>query len=196
MFEVSINNPKQYWETLNKKLGKTMSEGLVDVARLACQKAANSTFPSGTSNKTKDILLKAIYKDMNRAYITDNHAEHETGDYLLRHRNTKGRIPEGINRRGITKDDYEALRAKFQQRAGMVKAGWLQAARKLKTDSRIPVWLRKDQDLARVSIKSDIITITNEVRYASDLITDQQLKNLMENSFKGLLKKAEKMKLD
>ena len=77
----------------------------------------------------------------------------------------------------------------------MAKAGYLQAAQQLKEKNRIPVWLKKDANLADVSITDTVILITNKVKYASNLITDKQLQNAMENAFKGLLKRAERMRL-
>lgn len=196
---VTVTTPDKYWATIQHKLKKTIAEGIQDVARLACTKAANSTFPKGTSAKTKDMLEKAIYKDINRAYIAiDEHPKqlHEDGSYLLRHRGSRGRVPEGLERKFIQRVDYEHIVDKLVKRAGLAKAGYLDAAKKLKGNSRVPVWLRKEQDLSDVRITSGSVTITNRVKYASYLITDRQLENLMKNAYDGLIKQAEKIKLD
>lgn len=194
MIKVKITTPDAYWNTITKKLNKTVEEGVQDVARLAAQKCANSTYPSGTSSKTRDTLNNTIYKDVNRAYIVANTDNTDDGDYLLKNRNNKGRVSVGIKRKGISRAEYERLKEKFVKTAGMAKAGWLQAAQELSPKARVPVWLRKDQKLATVLVTKNSVTITNNVKYASNLITDGQIRNAIINSYKGLFKLAEKIK--
>lgn len=200
MIKVKLETPSnQYWDTITKKLKITVSDGIKDVARLASERCARSTFPGGTTNKTKESLEKTIYKDINRAYLPvpiDKKLDSEDGQYLLRHRNARGRVPEGTKQLVINYDDYDRIRERLVKRAGMAKAGWLQAARELRAKNRIPVWLRKEQNLADVIVKPDYVIVINKVRYASELITDKQLKNAMENAFTGLIKRAQRMKLD
>lgn len=200
MIKVKLETPSnQYWDTITKKLKITVSDGIKDVARLASERAARATFPGGTTNKTKESLYKSIYKDVNRAYLPvpmGKSVGSDDGDYLLRHRNSKGRVPAGVEQLVVNYADYDKIKERLVKRAGMVKAGWLQAASDLKQKTRIPVWLRKEQNLSDVIIKDDYVIVINRVRYASNLITDKQLKNLMENAFTGLIRRAERMKLD
>lgn len=197
MIKVKITTPDAFWKTINQKLKKTISEGLVDVAVAASNGAARSTFPSGTTNKTKDSLEKAIYKDINRAYfaVDSDTLDREDGEYLLKNRNHKGRIPYGVERQKIRRSDYDDIKEKLTKRAGMAKAGWLQASKHLRGTTRIPQWLRKSQDLASVTITPESVTIRNKIKYAGELITESQLKRIMINAYKGLYKRAEKMKL-
>lgn len=198
MIRVRIDTPNNYyWNTITKKLKITVEQGVRDVARLACERAARSTYPSGTSNKTKESLHKSIYKDVNYAYlpVANKNLESEDGDYLLAHRNNRGRVPSNTKQKVITFADYDRIKERLVRHSGMAKAGYLQAARKLKDSNRIPVWLRKEINLSTVSIQGQTVMITNHVRYASNLITDRQLKNLMENAFKGLIGRANRIKL-
>jgi hypothetical protein len=197
MVNIQIINPDRYWATLQRKLGLTMSEGLKDVARLACERAAKSTFPSGITNKTKEALEKSIYKDVNHAYLAvpNERLPSENGDYLFSHRNERGRVPSTTRQKAISFSDYTNIKQNLVKNAGMAKAGYLDAAKQLKDTVRVPVWLRKRQVLATVSISDTTIVVINHVKYASNLITDKQLQNAMENAFKGLLKRAEKMRL-
>lgn len=191
MIKVKITTPDDYWKTIERKLNKTVEEGIIDVARLAAQKCATSTFPSGTSGKVKNSLHNAIFKDINRAYLVDNNTEEtDDGSYLMSNRNAKGRVSVGLQRKPMKRADYEQLKERFVKTAGMVKAGWLQAALQLSPKVRVPAWLRKDQDLADVQITKTSVTITNKVQYASNLITERQIKNAIINSYKGLYKLA------
>lgn len=197
MIQVKLETPpNEYWLMITRKLNITVSEGIKDVARLASERAAKATFPSGTSNKTKESLEKTIYKDVSRAYfaIPDNNLPTESGEYLLRHRNNRGRVSEGTNKKFISFEDYEYISDRFIERAGIAKAGWLQAAKELRQKSRIPKWLRKEIDLADVIVKKDYVIVINRVKYASNMITDKKLKNVMENAFTGLYKRASKIK--
>lgn len=200
MIGVKIQQNVHYWDTITRKLNITVEQGIQDVARLAATKAAASTFPTGTSNKTKDVLEKAIYKDINRAYLVvderNQHINDEDGNYLLRHRERKGRVPDTVERIAIRREDYNKLKDRFVKRAGMAKAGWLQAAADVKSGVRVPAWLRKHgQLLGSADIRKDSVTVTNHCKYASELITQQQLRNIMINAFQGLYKRAQRMKL-
>jgi hypothetical protein len=188
---VKVTNPDDFWKTIERNLNKSIEEGVKDVGRLAAIKCASATFPSGTSGKTKNSLQNAIFKDVNRAYIVNEHStETDDGSYLQSHRNNKGRVSVGLQRKPLKRAEYEKIKQRLVKSAGMAKAAWLQAASQLSHKTRVPAWLRKDKDLATVIVTKTSVTIINRVRYAAHLITDKQLKNAITNSYKGLFKLA------
>jgi hypothetical protein len=191
VIRVKITNPDAYWKTIEKQLNKTVEEGIKDVGRLAAIKCASSTFPSGTSGKVKTSLQNAIFKDVNRAYIVNEHStETDDGSYLQSHRNSKGRVSVGLQKKPLKRADYEKIKQRLVKTAGLVKAVWLQAASQLSAKVRVPAWLRKGEDLADVVVTKRSVTITNKVKYASNLITDKQIENAIKNAYKGLFKLA------
>lgn len=51
-----------------KQLGREADQAVIDIARSSCTALASRIQPFGTGTKTKDILEKAIYKDVGRVY--------------------------------------------------------------------------------------------------------------------------------
>lgn len=72
MVKVSIDYTKleKSLKDFSKKLDKEVSDSVVEMAQLASKQLAHHTQPFGTSEKQKNILQSAIYKDVNKAYST------------------------------------------------------------------------------------------------------------------------------
>ena len=72
MIKVKIDY-KDLEKSLNefsKSLNKEVSDNIVEMAQLGSRQLAHFTQPYGVGTKQKDILQKAIYKDVNKAYST------------------------------------------------------------------------------------------------------------------------------
>lgn len=77
--------------------------------------------------------------------------------------------------------------------AGTAKAGWMQAGKEIGMKARIPVWLRKSARLGYAKFDKNVlrmsITLYNNVRYVSNVITEGKMKAAVDNALKNQMRK-------
>jgi len=228
---------KKYLKDFSVKVGKTAEDSVKSLAAMGARQIANDVQPFGLANKSKDILEKAVYKDISKTYwdtgrtynaikkikpklaaayakaINEgepNKAEKiaqsvfsgfevnamDSGRHLKASRSIKGRVinpdPMGITDRS----QLEAFKAKQALTAGTAKAGWLQAAKSLGSKSKIAAWLNKTGNLGTSSIIKNgwktIVTVMNNVRYASAVISDSKIQQAINKAYRNNLKIMER----
>jgi len=178
-----------YGKAVNKESGEIIEDIAVSGARYL----ANNTNPFGLSGKTKDVLLKSVYKDMHNSYVMSNVSTHtDTGSHLESLRNRNGRVPNKGNQKYISVESFESIKAEKIKNIGDAKEGWFDSIATLKNKSRIPAWLRKPITLGEVKktgngLKTEI-SLKNTCRYAHKLITQANIQKSLGMAYKNYIK--------
>lgn len=185
-------------DKFGKAVNKESQDILKEIARNGANSAASTTFPRGTTSKVRDSLHKAIYKDIIRSYIpVENTTITDDGSHLESKRTSKGRVPSFSNRKVISQASYESIRREKIRLSGLVKAAWLEAGNSIGAKNiRVPVWLRKDYKFGESSVTGNgwesTVTVKNNVKYSSNLITDSQLQRILTYSYLNYMKFVDK----
>lgn len=196
MITVKIENADQMRKELTefgKALNKEASEIIKEIARNGAKNAANTTFPRGTTSKTRDSLTKAVYRDIIKSYEPHgNVTVTDDGSYLEGKRGTKGRVRDYNNRMKISYQSYEDIRAKKTKTIGLVKAAWMEGANSIGTTRiRVPVWLRKDYSFGDSTVTGNdwqtSVEVKNNVDYASNVISDNQLRRILTSTYSNYM---------
>lgn len=122
----------------------------------------------------------------------------DSGQLLDNNRNSKGRVTKATNPRGIKNtSEIEALKAKKKLRAGLAKSGWIQAGIAILSKTRVAAWLKNksgglgEGKILRAGWKTTV-TLTNHVKYASDVISSSQIRAAIKNAYMNQIKKLQK----
>lgn len=236
--EVS-NKLKILSTSLNKDIETTYKE----LASLTASKLAYICQPYGMGNKQRDILRKAVLKDvsssywdigrtaneikklggqnMQAAFLTAVHA----GDWTRAEEVVKNVIkniddfrtqaePSHLNknrkghpRKRVLKEPSSAqvvmsnssintLKSKHVVNAGMAKAGWADIVSKLSPQKRIAKWVKRAGLGSYKIIKNGamfILSITNEVRYASAVLGANDIQKAISQSVNNHINRMERM---
>lgn len=203
MIEVKIEGVEQMkrkLEVFGKALNKESGEIIKEIARNGAKSAATTTFPRGIASNTRDTLTKAIYKDIIRAYQPSGTSTVvDDGDYMYSNRNAKGRVSSNTKRKFISQASYENIRKEKIKLAGMAKAGWMAGSNSIGAKKiNVPVWLRKDYSFLGSSTVTGngwetTVEVNNNVKYASSLLTDSQLRKIISYSYINYMSYTERV---
>lgn len=223
-----------------RQLGGSMKDQYKKMAALTCRRLAGMTPPVGTGNKQRDILRKAILKDVGATYYdvgrTANVIKQESGDRmqaafleavhegdysraeivvrntlhnidqfrhtpesgkLARNRTTsKKRVPDNSRPQIVMqKSGINDIKNKGILTAGLAKAGWMGIARLMDLKTKVPVWLRtsgfSSYDYTTNGTKFQL-TATNEVNYASNLLSEREINRGIYTAVKYYMKNLDR----
>ena len=184
---------KRTLEKYGKAVGKESAEIIEDIAVSGAKYLANNTRPFGVSNKTKDVLMKAVYKDVLKVYVGTNATSHtDDGSYMEKFRNRKGRIPKRVDPMFVSPTNLQEIMKRKTENVGDAKEGWFDAIKDLKNIKRIPAWLKKTIDLGTSTKKGDGIktevALTNTCKYINNLITNADIQKSLGLAYKNYIK--------
>lgn len=131
--------------------GKTVEDGINQIARGAAKQMAIKVQPYGITGKANDILHGAVAKQAHRA-ISNANVQGIQGSAASVHtkaRDRRGRVPKDLATRGqfkrspVSLSERNAHVDKVVKKIGQAKAAWIEAGEKV-TGEKITVqkWLR------------------------------------------------------
>ena len=131
--------------------GKTVEEGINQIARSSAKQLAVKVQPFGIDVKTQQMLHKLVAKQAHRA-IGNANVQGILGNpssVHLKARNQRGRVPVGLNTQGkykrkpITQEDRNSYIDKLVSKVGQAKSAWIEAGEKVDgTKISVKKWLR------------------------------------------------------
>jgi hypothetical protein len=167
---------------LGRKLGRSSREVMQRMARNVATSAMRETQPFGTTNKSRDMGVKAVTRDVHRSLRSGGDEASFSGALAFHEsKRIKGKVPKGIDRMRVTKDTLRQVVEAKAARVGLAKAAWGQAALNLGAP-RIPKWIgRHNNRWTRVKegrrLFNPTYEVTSRVSYASEQFTpDRQLR--------------------
>lgn len=184
-------NLKRVLTQYGKAVNKESAEIIEDIAVSGARYLANNTNPFGLSGKTKDVLMRAVYKDVTRVYIaSDKSTSTDDGSYMNKFRNRNGRIPNKIKEpMFISPTNMQEIMKAKTENVGNAKEGWFDSIKSLKNQKRIPKWLKKPIDLGSATKKGDgiktEIALTNSCRYIGKLISNAAIQKSLGLAYKN-----------
>lgn len=109
----------------------------------------------------------------------------------------KKHVPKGIKQAVVgDKESISNIEMKSITNIGLTKAGFLQAGKDVGSKKAIPKWLKNDEMLGYADVFSSgwktIVTLHNNVRYASNTITDSKIDKALNTAYRNHLKKLDK----
>jgi hypothetical protein len=120
----------------------------------------------------------------------------DNGEHLQRLRNSRGRV-DRRSPMNITDDNALLnIKKKAVMRAGLVKAGFLKAGEIIKSKFRVPKWLKSSENIGSAKVNNagskTTVTLTNNVRYASSMISPSDIQKAIRNAYVNQLKKMKR----
>lgn len=201
MTEIKLEGADLLQKKLNaygKAVGKEAADVIGDIAVSGARYLANNTNPFGLSGKTKELLIKSVYKDMHNAYVAPHTAtKSDSGKHLESLRNRNGRVPSNKSKRKyISQDSFNTIKNQKIKNIGDAKEGWFDSVSSLKSTSRVPAWLRKSITLGTSKTKGNgintEISLTNTCKYAYKLITQSNISKSLGMAYKNYIKFIDK----
>ena len=173
------------------KAYSTIGRTYVDIRALDRGKAAAYIKAIKANDlQAAEKIIEGVLVDYTEVVNTDD------GGYLQSLRNSRGRVDQ---RKPINLLDDNALaniKKKAIMRAGLVKAGFLKAGEIIKSKFRVPKWLKSSENIGSAKVNSagsqTTVTLTNNVRYASSMITPSDIQKAVRNAYVNQLKKMKR----
>lgn len=93
----------------------------------------------------------------------------------------------------VSKASIEAIKSKHVIKAGMAKAGWMAVVSKIGAKTKPPKWLRGGFGTFRLLNHGGniLLSIINEVRYSSKLLSQSDIKRAVGYSVRGHMKRMQ-----
>lgn len=139
---------------------------------------------------TAESIIESVLVDYTEVTNGDN------GEYLQSLRNSRGRVDERRPMNITDNNALERIKKTAIMRAGLVKAGFLKAGELIKSKTRIPKWLKSSENIANADVKrsgsATTVTLTNNVRYASSMISAADVQKAIKNAYINKLKQMKR----
>lgn len=170
------------------KAYSTIGRTYVDIRALDRSKAAAYIKAIKANDlQAAENIIEGVLVDYTEVSAGDN------GEHLQRLRNSRGRV-DTRSPMNITDDNALAnIKKKAIMRAGLVKAGFLKAGEIIKSKFRVPKWLKSSENIGSAKVNSagsqTTVTLTNNVRYASSMITPSDIQKAVKNAYVNQLRK-------
>jgi hypothetical protein len=173
------------------KAYSTIGRTYVDIRALDRGKAAAYIKAIKANDlQAAENIIEGVLVDYTEVSSGDN------GEHLQRLRNSRGRV-DTRSPMNITDDNALLnIKKKAVMRAGLVKAGFLKAGEVIKSKFRVPKWLKSSENIGSAKVNNagskTTVTLTNNVRYASSMISPSDIQKAIRNAYVNQLKKMKR----